>query len=327
MVTARSKADPGIDIGNGFHIQYAQVMRITRNGVRALVALGICCLFGLTGCSPSSGAAKPGKIGLVAGENFWGNIAAQIGGDRVTVKSIISDSGADPHEYESTVDDAAAVANAKVVVANGVGYDDFLTKLVSASPSNNRTVLTVADIVGVRGANPNPHLWYNPAYVIKAAGAIEAALAKESPAGASTFQANLKTFLSGEQQVVDVINRIKAKYAGQAVAYTERVPGYLVAAAGLKLGTPLSFSLSLEDGNDPSPRDNAAFEQALTKHTVRVLIYNAQVTDSATKHLRDLATSSGVPVVSMTETMPSTEPNFQTWQAHQASELLAALGG
>jgi zinc/manganese transport system substrate-binding protein len=301
-------------------------MRFARNGVRALVGLGACCLFVLTACD-SAPSSSHGKIGLVAGENFWGNIAAQIGGDRVAVKSLISDSGADPHEYESTVEDAAAVAGAKVVVANGVGYDDFLSKLVSASPSGDRTVLTVSDIGGVHGANPNPHLWYNPTYVIKAAQAIEAALAKESPADASMFQANLKTFLSGEQRVVDVTNRIKAKYVGQAVAYTERVPGYLVAAAGLKLGTPLSFSLALEDGNDPSPRDNAAFEQALTKHTVRVLIYNAQVTDAATKHLRDLARSSGVPVVSMTETLPSTEPNFQTWQARQAGELLAALGG
>jgi zinc/manganese transport system substrate-binding protein len=156
---------------------------------------------------------------------------------------------------------------------------------------------------------------------------IEAALAKASPPDASMFQANLKTFLSGEQGVVDVIDQIKAKHAGTPVAYTERVPGYLVTAAGLTLGTPFSFSLVLEAGNDPSPRDSAAFEQALTQHTVRVLIYKAQVTDSATKHLRDLAANWGVPVVSMTETLPSTGPNFQTWQAHQASELLVALGG
>jgi zinc/manganese transport system substrate-binding protein len=294
--------------------------------VRSLVVLGACCLFVLTACGPASPAAQ-GRIGVVAAENFWGDIAAQIGGDRVAVKSLITDSGADPHEYESTVDDAAAVAAAKLVVANGVGYDDFLTKLLSADASGNRTVLTVADVVGVHGANPNPHLWYNPTYVIKAARAIEVALAKASPGDTSTFHANLETFLGGEQRVVDVVDRIKAKYAGAAVAYTERVPGYLVAAAGLKLGTPLSFSLSLEDGNDPSPRDNAAFERALTDRAVRVLIYNAQVTDSATKQLRDLATRSGVAVVSMTETMPSTEPNFQTWQAHQATELLAALGG
>lgn len=301
-------------------------MGIAKSGAHALVVLGAGCLLVLTACG-SAAPASGGKISVLAGENFWGNIAAQIGGDRAAVKSIISDPSADPHEYESTVDDAAAVAQARVVVENGVGYDDFLSKLTSAAPSAKRNVLNVGDIVHVEGANPNPHLWYNPAYVITTAQAIAAALAKASQPDAKTFQANLTTFLRGEQRVVDIVDQIKAKYAGTPVAYTERVSGSLLAAAGLRIGTPESFSLSLEDGNDPSPRDNAAFEKALTQHTVRVLIYNAQVTDSTTKHLRDLATSSGVPVVSMTETLPSSEPDYQSWQAHQAGDLLAALGG
>ncbi|MEP7178327.1 MAG: zinc ABC transporter substrate-binding protein [Pseudonocardiales bacterium] len=292
---------------------------------RLVAALSACGLLGLAACG-SVTSRSGDKIGVVAAENFWGDIAAQIGGDRVAVASLIRDA-VDPHEYESTVDDAAAVSGAKVVLVNGLGYDDFMRKLVAASPSGHRTVITVSDIVDVRGANQNPHLWYDPTYVIEAARAIEAVLAKASPRDARTFRANLEICLHREQQVVDIIDQIRAKYAGYAVAYTERVPGYLVSAAGLKLETPLSFSLSLEDGNDPSPRDNAAFERALTDRTVRVLIYNDQVADSMTKHLRDLATRSGVPVVSMTETMPSTEPNLQTWQAHQAGALLAALGG
>jgi len=303
-----------------------RAVRIGPRGWRALVALGTSCLLAVTACGLAAHATN-GKIGVVAGENFWGNIAAQIGGDRVAVTSIISDAGADPHEYESDVQDAAALADAKVVLENGLGYDDFLRKLVSASPSGKRTVLTISDVVGVTGGDANPHLWYDPSYVLSAAHAIEAVLAKASPADASTFQANLGAFLTGEQRVVGVVDRIKATYAGTAVAYTERVPGYLLDAAGLTLGTPASFSRSIEDGNDPSPADNAAFEKALTDRTVKVLIYNAQVTDSATKHLRDLATSSGVPVVGMTETLPATEPDFQTWQADQARALLAALGG
>lgn len=290
-----------------------------------IVALGICCVLGMTACG-SPGHAAGGRIGVVAGENFWGNIAAQIGGHRVAVTSIITDSGADPHEYESDISDAAAIANAKVVLVNGLGYDDFLPKLVSASPGK-RTVLTVSEAVGIDGGNANPHLWYAPGYVITAAQAIEAAFAKASPADAGSFRSNLKTFLGGEQRVIDILNRIKAKYGGTAVAYTERVPGYLLDAAGLRLGTPPSFSQSIEDGNDPSPRDNAEFEKALTDHQVQVLIYNAQVSDPATAHLRELAKSKGVAVVGMTETLPSSEPDFQTWQADQARALLAALGG
>jgi len=295
-------------------------------GRRTILALGTCGLLGLAACGPPAHTAG-GRIAVVAGENFWGNIAAQIGGDRVAVTSIISDPGTDPHEYESDVHDAAAIADARLVLVNGLGYDDFLPKLLAASPSGERTVLTVADVLGVKGGNPNPHLWYGPAYVITAAHAIEAALARSRPGDANTFRANLGAFLAGEQRVVDVLNRIKAKYLGTPIAYTERVPGYLLDAAGLKLGTPASYSQSIEAGNDPGPADSTAFEHALSGHTVKVLIYNAQVTDSATKHLRDLARSSGVPVVGMSETLPPSEPDFQTWQADQARALLAALGG
>jgi zinc/manganese transport system substrate-binding protein len=124
-----------------------------------------------------------------------------------------------------------------------------------------------------------------------------------------------------------VIDQIKSKYGGQAIAYTERVPGYLVDAAGLRLGVPASFSQAIEDDNDPSPADTAAFQVALKDHKVKALLYNAQATSPITQRLEDLARSSGVPIVGVTETMPPGAKNFQTWQADQARTLLAALGG
>jgi zinc/manganese transport system substrate-binding protein len=277
-----------------------------------------------------SGAVSPstidGVIAVVAGENSWGDIAKQIGGSHIAVTSIISDPNADPHEYETSVSDAAAVAGASLVIQNGAGYDTFMTKLMAAAPNKGRAVLTVATLVGVTGSNPNPHLWYDPDYVDTTARAIEAELAARQPAATASFQANLATFLAGEQKAVAVIDQIKAKYDGTAIAYTERVPGYLVTAAGLHLGTPATFSQAIEDGTDPSPLDNAAFEQALADRSVRVLLYNAQVSDAETKHLRSLAQHDGVPVVGVTETLPRGE-NFQTWQANQAQALLTALGG
>jgi zinc/manganese transport system substrate-binding protein len=276
--------------------------------------------------APAVTATGSGRIVIVAAENFWGNIASQIGGDQVTVNSIISDPNADPHEYESSVSDAAAIAHADLVIENGLGYDDFMAKLVSAGGDHGRTVLTVAKIVGVSGSNPNPHLWYDPTYVDAAAQAIEKQLAADRPVDAPAFAANLAAFRSGERQVENVIDQIRARYSGAAVAYTERVPGYLIDAAGLHLGTPTSFSQSIEDGEDPNPLDSAVFEQALRDRTVKVLLYNAQVTDNETSHLKQLAVASGVPVVGVTETMPPGEPTFQAWQRDQATALLTALG-
>jgi zinc/manganese transport system substrate-binding protein len=267
-----------------------------------------------------------GRVAVVAAENFWGNIAEQIGGATVQVTSIITSSDTDPHEYESNARDGAAIAGADFVIQNGAGYDDFINKLLATTPKSHREVLNVASVVGA-GHDANPHLWYNPDYVLKAAQAIQAQLAKEDPSHAAAYRSNLATFRQGEQQVVDVIDRIKSGYGGQAIAYTERVPGYLVDAAGLRLLTPASFSQAIEDDTDPSPADIAAFDVALKDHTVKALLYNAQVTSPTTQRIKDLAASSGVPLVGVTETMPPGAKDFQTWQTDQAKALLAALGG
>lgn len=274
-----------------------------------------------------SGSSAGTRIGVVAGENFWGSIAEQIGGTRVTVKSIISDPNADPHEYETSATDAAALSSASLVIENGIGYDDFMSKLLSAQPKADRTVLSVQKILNVTGKNANPHIWYDTARVPRVAQAIEQQLAKASPKDASTFEANEKKFEAALQPIDAVIGRIRSKYAGEKIAYTERVPGYLTAAAGLKLGMPAGFTEAVEQGNDPSPQDNLAFQNAIKSKAVKVLLYNGQVTDAQTTKIKQLAMSSGVPIVGVTETVPPTDKDYQSWQLRQAKEILTALGG
>jgi zinc/manganese transport system substrate-binding protein len=304
--------------------------------LRVVSGLGVAAVavVGLAACSSSGGPSSPGPnaggskvVKVVAGENFWGNIVSQIGGSHVKVTSILSDPNTDPHEYESDVKDAAAIADADFVLENGIGYDDFLAKLLSASPSSGREVLDVAKILNITGDNANPHIWYDTAKVPQVASAISAELSKIDPADSSTFAANAQTFDASLQPITAVINAIKAKYAGTKIAYTERVPGYLIQAAGLVLGVPVSFTQAVEDGTDPSPADTASFDNAIKMKTVKVLLYNAQVTDSQTTQIKQLATSSGVPIVGVTETLPPTDKNFQAWQLRQAQELLTALGG
>ena len=280
----------------------------------------------LAGCGTPS-AATTGVVNVVAGENFWGDIVGQIGGDHVKVTSIIDDPNTDPHEYESDNKDAIAIATAQLVVVNGLGYDDFVSKLVDASPSDDRALLTVSDVLGIDGSDANPHLWYDTAQLPKVADAIADELAKVDPDDAATFRANAQAFDDSLKPILDVIDQIKSSYAGTEIAYTERVPGYLVEAAGLQLGIPASFTQAVEDDEDPSPKDTAAFDDAIENRTVKVLLYNAQVTDQQTSDIKQLAASSGVPVVGVTETMPPDAKDFQSWQLEQAQQLLTALGG
>ena len=295
------------------------------------LALALALTFATTtlaaGCGSSSSPNKPGVVRVVAAENFWGDIVKQIGGRHVEVTSIISDPNTDPHSYESDPRDAAAIANAQLVIENGLGYDGFIDKALGAVGGSGRHVLSVADVLHVAGSEANPHLWYWTARMPAVTSAIAQQLRAIDPADGREFIAAAVRFDRSLRPVLATISRIKARYGDTSVGYTERVPGYLVAATGLKLGTPASFAQAIEDGNDPSPGDTQTFESDISHHRIKVLLYNAQVVDAATERLKQLAISSGVPVVGVTETMPATDASYQAWQLRQARELLQALGG
>lgn len=285
----------------------------------ALVAatLGACG----AGAGPSSGA-----ITVVAAENVWGDITAQIGGSHVRVTSLITDPNADPHIYESSPQDAAAVQEAQLVIENGAGYDDFMDNLLGAAGGSSRQVLNVEHIVGVTGSNPNPHLWYGPQFVTTMAQTIERTLASLDHGDSTAFAANLAAFDTSYARYAQVIGEISSRHPQARVAYTERVAGYLVQAAGMVLVSPPGFAQSIEDGNDPAPGDVAAMDTALSTRQASVLLYNAQVTSPATVSVLALAQSSHIPVVGVDETLPA-GTTFVAWQVAQASAILAALGG
>ena len=263
---------------------------------------------------------------MVAGENFWGNIAAQIGGRHVRVTSILSSPAADPHLYESDVASAVAVAEAGLVIGNGAGYDTFVSQLLDATYHPGRVVVWVQRVLGATGADINPHFWYDIGRVPRVAAAIEAALARLEPREAASFAANLAAFDRSLRPVEAVIGEIRRRYAGAPVAYTERVPGYLLAAAGLRVVGPPGFAAAIEDGVDPGAGDTLAMDRLLAGRKVRVLLYNAQATSPATGHVRSLARQAGVPVVAVYETMPPGYRTWQAWQLAQAKAILHALG-
>jgi zinc/manganese transport system substrate-binding protein len=291
-------------------------------------SLAILVAFGALGCSHNdAGPNRPGdRVKVVAAENFYGDIARQLGGSHVEVTSIISDPTADPHQYESDARDAEAFADARIVIENGLGYDEFVAKLLSVTSNRGRVVLSVAQVLHA-GADANPHLWYDLPRMPAVAQAVEAALAAADPTHAAAFAANVKTFDASLTPLDRVLREIKTKYPQAAVAYTERVPEYLLDAAGLSIATPEGFARAIEDGNEPSASDRQAMNDLVTRHGIRALLYNAQATSPVTQHLRDLAGRAGIPVVGVTETQPRNEPTYQSWQQHQLEALLTALGG
>jgi zinc/manganese transport system substrate-binding protein len=292
----------------------------------ACLALGLALVVipALAGCGSGSSAAD-GRIGVVAGENFYGDLVSRIGGDLVSVTSILNDPNIDPHTYESSTRNAQAVADATLVVENGLGYDAFLDHLLGASPRSDRKVINVQGLLGLADG-ANPHVWYDPPTMPRVARAVADALEQLLPASKSTIESNLNSYVASLAPLAAKITEIKASLPGAPVAYTESVPGYLVAALGFEVLTPAGFARSIENGTDPTPSDVAAQSDLLTGHKVKLLLYNSQATSPVTESIKALATRSGVPVVGVSETMPATE-SFVGWQLGQLDAMAAALGG
>ena len=261
---------------------------------------------------------------MVAAENFWGNITSQLGGRDVTVTSLITNPNADPHLFESDAADAATLAQAQVVVENGAGYDTWMSSLLSADGGSPR-VVNAADVLHVTGSDPNPHLWYDIPRVPTVAAAIAAALEKAAPQDAATFKVNLSTFDASLAPIDATLATLKAKFHNAPVAYTERVPGYALAVAGLDVVTPPGFARAVEDGTDPSPADTLAMQKLLDDRDINVLLYNVQTVTPVTSQIRTLARQHHIPVVGVSETMPAGVASYQQWQQSQLTALLHAL--
>ena len=299
--------------------------------IGALVALGLL----VAGCgsapapAPSaapSGAATPVRV--VASTDVYGSIARAIGGDRVTVKSIIDSPDADPHEYEATPADAAAVGGAAIMIVNGGGYDDFAGDLVQAASAKPQMI----DVVALSGLETpgvqdfNEHVWYSLPTVEKLADRLAADLAAADPAGAATYTANAAAFRDGVDGLAAKVDAIKAAHTGDKIAITEPVPLYLVQDAGLQNATPAEFSEAVEEGSDPSAAVLNDTLGLFTGKAVKALIANAQTESGSTRQVEQAATTAGIPVVAMTETLPAGVDDYVAWQGGQIDQLSAALG-
>jgi zinc/manganese transport system substrate-binding protein len=284
-------------------------------------------LLAACGLSPATSSAIGAKVEVVAAENFWGSIAAQIGGERAHVTSIIVNPDTDPHAYESTPSDARTIAQARYVIVNGVGYDPWAPKLLEANPVAGRQVLTVGDLFNKKQGD-NPHLWYSPAYVDQVVDRIAADLGKVSPADASYFAEQGAQYKSvGLKAYHDTITAIKSKYSGTPIGATESIVSYIAEGVGLKILTPYEYLKAISEGTDPSAADKAELQNEIATRSIKVFVFNTQNSTPDVQSLVSRAMAQGIPIARVTETLTPANLTFQDWQTGQLKELLAALGG
>jgi zinc/manganese transport system substrate-binding protein len=290
----------------------------------AVVALAAGCSTAATG-SQASGGSPGKKIVVVAAENFWGSIARQLGGSHVTETSIITNPDTDPHDYEPTADDARTIASAQLVIVNGIGYDPWAPKLISANPVPGRSTLTVGNLLGLKDGD-NPHQWYSAAHVRQVITAITAGYKRIDPADAGYFTSRQNWFeTTALARYNQLIAQIKAKYAGTPVGASESIVSPLAATLGLKMLTPYSFLKAISEGSEPTAQDKATIDTQISSRQIKVYIYNSQnATPDVAAQVR-VATAAGIPVATVTETLVPAGATFEQWQVSQLQQLAAAL--
>ncbi len=268
-------------------------------------------------------SASAAPVRIVAAENFYGDLARQIGGDAVEVTSILSNPDQDPHLFEASPETAKAIAAARIVIVNGADYDPWMQKLLAAAKGQGRQEIVVGELIGAKPGD-NPHLWYAPTTIQKAADAIATALTRADPGHAADYRKGAAAFRASMKGVEDKIADMHKRYADIPVAASEPVFGYAAQAIGLDVREQ-KFALSIMNDAEPAPSDVAMFESDLKAHKVRALLYNAQASEPAVERLVAIAKESKIPVVGVTETEP---PNmrYQDWVAGELDALDRALG-
>jgi zinc/manganese transport system substrate-binding protein len=297
-------------------------MRAIRTAVGLALSTGL--IAGVAGCSQDNAADhQHATASVVASTNVWGSVASAVTGDHASVKAIISNPADDPHSFEVTPADAAAIADASMVVYNGGGYDHWVDDVLST----HKGVQAVDAYKLLPASVPQPaneHVFYDLETAKAVANQIADKLAQSDAEHANDYKANAAKFADQADTIAAAERAIGASHPGASVVATEPVAHYLLANSGIADKTPEGFTKAIEQDTDPSPADLAALLDLIKTRQVSALVYNSQTQTDVTKQIQDAAQQASVPIITVTETLPA-GTDYLTWQRQTVDHLESQL--
>jgi zinc/manganese transport system substrate-binding protein len=301
-------------------------VKSSRTALTLILVLGAAGMAGCDKSDPGGSTGAGGRLRVVAAENFWGSIAAQLGGDRVDVSSIIVNPSTDPHSYEPSAKDARTMAGAQLAIVNGIGYDNWAPKLLAASPLVGRKVLNVGQLLGLEEGD-NPHQWYSPASVQRVIEQIVADYDRLDPTGTAYYAQREHTFETVDLANYDKLRKeIRERYAGTPVGYSESIFRPLGEDLHLRLLTPYSFAKAVAEGTDVTAEDKEIVDHQAEGRQIKVWVFNSQNVTPDVQRVNELAKAKGIPIATVTETLDPASDTFEQWQVAELEGLLRALG-
>jgi ABC-type Zn uptake system ZnuABC Zn-binding protein ZnuA len=321
-----------------------QLMRLSRNetgpAARAtLVALAALAILATSACSStgssppigSAGASAPptaaaDAVKVVTTTTVFADIVQNVGGSRVVATSIIP-AGVGPEDYEPKPDDARKLSDAKLVVSNGVGLDDFLDRLLASGTGGKTPQLVLGDgipTITVEG-EPNPHFWLDPSlvkqyYVPK----IAAKLSELDPAGKATYDANAAAYSS----TLDSLDaELKAKIATipeanrKLVTFHDAFP-YFARHFGFELVGVILANV----GQEPTAAELAALVDKVKSAGVKAVFSEAQFSPKLSQTLAQEAGITKVVTTLYNDALgPAPADNYLGLMRWNVDQIVAAL--
>ena len=308
----------------------------------------------LSACSSDSADADAtgddgGPMTVVTSTDVYADLAARILGDTAEVSPLVDNSAADPHSYEATPQDRLTVDRANVIVANGGGYDPFITRLAATSGKEDAVYQLIegenAHIhAGEEGEHDesehaegehegedegehegedahaghdhssefvNEHIWYDLAAMSDFVEDFSAHMGEMSPENAELYTENA-TELAAEIDALDERNRgIEAE--GLSFLSTEAVSQFLLTDAGFEDSTDAQFLAAVEHGDDVSVRLYQEALSAAADQEIDLLSYNPQTETNQSAQIREAAEGADVAVLDFNETIPEEFDSYTEW--------------
>lgn len=274
----------------------------------------------ITGWAPNQPHhQKP--IRVVTSLNFYGEVASEVAGKYGQTTSFINNSAVDPHDYQPSTKQALQLDRANVVIENGLGYDSWVAKMVTAA-STKQTVINVGQQVAHRRAGDNEHVWYRPSTMSHLASLLARQYARIDPRHQSYYYGRARRYQQKLASLNQTIARARtnARHDKRQVLVSEPVFDYALGHLGYHIANP-HFAKAIEDGNDPAAKDIAQMRTAIQQHRVAFFVENSQESNSTINNLVKLAHRNGVPVLKVTETKPA-KLTYVQWMQREYQELI-----
>lgn len=285
---------------------------------RISLLMTVLLLVVLAACGKAQPAKQSGKLHVVTSLRVYQEAASAVLGKYGHATAIIANANTDPHDFEPTTATGKLVADADIVISNGLGYDDWLDKLVNAANPDAESLQVATDVLH-RKDGDNEHVFYDPTVMFALTKTLTRKFAKLDPAHAAAYKRNAAAYRKSLQPLKNAVTKLANTGKNKYAASSEPVFDYGLQAAGYKL-IDTSFAKSIEDGTDPTPQELTQLRADLRSGKIAVFVNNKQSDSLIVTQVVQYAKKHGVHVVSVRETQPN-HTNYLDWMLSNYGQL------